>query len=158
LLGDTEALDDGKVAWMEGDAWQPLRRYIEDCLIVRDPFELFVAQNAALDGLLYPLIYERIVDDYLSTQGGSAVAMLCQFMNDWFDETSKWIDAVLKTVTTESDANREQLETWTTHYSAKAASAMLPIVRLGLADAADEAVTETVAAFKARMKKAGIAI
>ncbi len=157
LLGDTEALDKGKAAWMEGEAWQPMRRYLEDCLVVRDPFELFVAQNAALDGLLYPLIYERIVDDYLSTQGGSAVAMLCQFMNDWFDETSKWIDAVLKTVAAESSANRAQLEIWTAQHSEKAAKAVLPVVRLGLADEADDAVVEALAAFKARMKKTGIA-
>ena len=69
LLGDQEALVDGKTAWMDDEAWQPLRRYVEDCLVVRDPFELFVAQNVALDGLLYPLVYERIVDGTLSTQG-----------------------------------------------------------------------------------------
>ena len=28
LLGDTEALSEGKADWMEGEAWQPLRRYV----------------------------------------------------------------------------------------------------------------------------------
>src|SRR5690606_300000 len=110
LLGDVEALDAGKEAWLNHPAWQPLRRYVEDCMVVRDPFELFVAQNVALDGLLYPLVYERIVDDYLSAQGASAVAMLTQFMSDWHAETRKWIDAVLKVAAAESDQNREVLQ------------------------------------------------
>ena len=158
LLGDMEALDEGKKSWLEGKAWQPLRRYVEDCLVLRDPFELFVAQNAALDGLLYPLVYERIVDDFLSTRGASAVAMLTQFMNDWFDETRKWVDAVLKTAAAESDHNRNLLQEWIQKWSDRAASATLPIVGLALDTHADEALAEELAAFKARMKKIGIEI
>ncbi|PKO51017.1 MAG: phenol hydroxylase, partial [Betaproteobacteria bacterium HGW-Betaproteobacteria-21] len=63
LLGDADTLDEGKRAWMEDDAWQGLRRYVEDTFVLQDPFELFVAQNVALDGLVYPLVYETIVDD-----------------------------------------------------------------------------------------------
>jgi phenol/toluene 2-monooxygenase (NADH) P1/A1 len=158
LLGDTEALDAGKQSWLDDAAWQPLRRYVEDCLVVRDPFELFVAQNVALDGLLYPLVYERIVDDHISVQGGTAVAMLTQFMSDWFDETRKWVDAVLKVAAAESDANRELLQDWTQAWSARAASVMVPIVELALGAAADDAVGEQVAAFKARIAKTGITL
>ena len=158
LLGDTEALDAGKQAWLDDAAWQPLRRYVEDCLVIRDPFELFVAQNVALDGLLYPLVYERIVDDHISVQGGTAVAMLTQFMSDWFDETRKWVDAVLKVAAAESDANREVLQEWTRTWSDRAASAMVPIVELALGANADEAVGEQLAAFKARIAKTGITL
>ena len=158
LLGDTEALTAGKEAWLSAPAWQPLRHYVEGCLVVRDPFELFVAQNVALDGLLYPLVYERIVDGFLSSQGASAVAMLTQFMNDWFDETRKWVDAVIKTAAAESDHNREVLQQWTDKWSTRAATAMLPIVKLALGGQSEETVGEEVAAFKARMKKIGIEI
>jgi phenol hydroxylase P1 protein len=158
LLGDTEALDAGKQAWLDDAAWQPLRRYVEDCLVIRDPFELFVAQNVALDGLLYPLVYERIVDDHISVRGGTAVAMLTQFMSDWFDETRKWVDAVLKVAAAESDANREVLQEWTQAWSARAASAMVPIVELALGADADDAVGEQLAAFKARIAKTGITL
>ena len=158
LLGATEALDAGKAAWMEGDAWQGLRRYTEDCLVVRDPFELFVAQNVALDGLLYPLVYQGIVDDQFAAAGGSLVAMLTQFMSDWFDETRKWVDAVLKLAAAESDANREVLQEWTRTWSDRAASAMVPIVELALGANADEAVGEQLAAFKARIAKTGITL
>ena len=158
LLGDTEALDAAKRDWMDSPAWQPLRRYVEDCMACRDPFELFVAQNLALDGLLYPLIYDRIVDEHLSVQGGSAVAMLTQFMSDWADETRKWIDAVIKVAAAESEANRTLLEGWTRHWSARAASALLPVAELALGAQADEAMAEQLAAFKARAAKAGLTL
>ena len=158
LLGDQEALDAGKTAWIDDEAWQPMRRYIEDCLVVRDPFELFVAQNVALDGLLYPLVYERIVDGYLSAQGASAVAMLCQFMNDWFDETRKWVDAVMKVAAAESEHNRAILQEWTEKWSTRAPAAMVPIARKALRADAEEVVGEEVVAFKARLKKVGVEI
>ena len=158
LLGDVEALSAGKEAWLTAPAWQPLRHYIEDCLVVRDPFELFVAQNVALDGLLYPLVYERIVDGFLSARGASAVAMLTQFMNDWFDETRKWVDSVMRTTAAESEHNRVVLQEWTDKWSTRAAVALRPIAALALGDAADETVGEEVASFKARLKKIGIEI
>ncbi|MBS0356280.1 MAG: aromatic/alkene monooxygenase hydroxylase subunit beta [Proteobacteria bacterium] len=156
LLGDTDALEAGKQAWLDDAAWQPLRRYVEDCLVLRDPFELFVAQNVALDGLLYPLVYERIVDEHLSVRGASAVAMLTQFMSDWFDETRKWVDAVLKVAAAESEHNRDVLQGWTRSWSARAASAMVPVVELALGAEADEAVGQQLAALTARIQKTGI--
>ncbi|ANQ85034.1 phenol hydroxylase [Azoarcus sp. DD4] len=158
LLGGTEALEAGKRAWMDGAAWQPLRRYVEDCLVVRDPFELFIAQNLALDGLLYPLIYERIVDDELSVRGGSAVAMLTQFMTDWFAETRKWVDAVVKVAAAESAHNQAQINEWVQAWSSRAAAALLPVVELALGAQADEAVCEQLAGLKQRLDKIGITL
>ncbi len=158
LLGGTEALEAGKQAWLDGAAWQPLRRYVEDCLVVRDPFELFIAQNLALDGLLYPLIYQRIVDDGFAAEGGAAVAMLTRFMTDWFDETRKWIDAVVKVAAAESDVNRAQLQEWVRHWRDRAAAALLPVAEIALGAQADEAVSEQLAAFSARVEKTGISL
>jgi phenol hydroxylase P1 protein len=158
LLGDTEALDEAKTAWLSGEAWQPLRHYIEDCLVLRDPFELFVAQNAALDGLLYPMVYERIVNGFLSSNGASSIAMLTQFMTDWFTETRKWIDAVISVAAKESEANKALLEEWTTKWSARAAKVVLPIATIGLGEQAEATLNEELASFKARMNKAGINI
>lgn len=158
LLGGTEALEAGKTAWMEGEAWQELRRYVEDTLVLRDPFESFVAQNVALDGLLYPLVYARIVDEHFSANGGSSVAMLTQFMNDWFEETRKWIDAVMKVAAAESDANREQLQAWTIAWRDRAVVALLPIVRQVFGAQAEDVVSEQLDAFKARLDKTGVVI
>lgn len=158
LLGDQEALVAGKVAWTKGEAWQPLRRYVEDCLAVRDPFELFVAQNLVLDGLLYPLVYEQIVDGEFSPRGASAVAMLCQFMNDWSVETRKWVDAVIKVAAAESPANAAVLNEWGARWSDRAAAALLPVIQQVLGEGADEALAEEMTAFKARLKKVGVEI
>ena len=40
----------------DADTWQGLRRFVEDSMVLKDPFELFVVQNVVLDGLLYPLV------------------------------------------------------------------------------------------------------
>lgn len=156
LLGGPDALDTAKEDWLTASAWQPLRKYVEDSMAVRDPFELFVAQNVALDGLLYPLVYERITDGHLSGQGGSAVAMLTQFMTSWAEETRKWVDAVLKVAAAESEENRAVLSEWITTWSARSREALLPIARLPLGADAEAAVAEDAAAFTARIAKTGI--
>lgn len=161
LLGDTEALDEAKQDWMSGEAWQALRRYTEDCMVVRDPVEVFVAQNVAMDGLLYPLVYERVVDDAWSLQGGSSLALLTQFMSEWHAETRTWVDAVLKVMAAESDANRQQLDAWLQHWGTRAAAALLPMIAIALPDGqaaggADAAMAEYRAAFQARMAKLGL--
>src|SRR5690606_41977338 len=86
LLVYDDSLDEANLAWMEDDAWHGLRRFVEDSFVVKDPVELFVVQNVVLDGLMYPLVYDTIIDDVLSSQGGTPVAMLTQFMTDWFAE------------------------------------------------------------------------
>lgn len=158
LLGGTEALAAGKAAWMDDKAWQGLRRYTEDTLVIRDPIELFVAQNVAMDGLLYPLIYECIVDDRFAAEGGSAVSMLCQFMHEWSEESRKWIDSVMKTMAAESEQNREQLQVWTGQWRDRATAALLPVIEQVFAGQADEVMGEQLAAFKARLDKTGVVV
>lgn len=156
LLGDVDALAEGKEAWQNGDEWQPLRRYTEDTMVVRDPFELFVAQNIALDGILYPIIYNQIVDGLITSKGGSSIAMLTSFMPEWFDETKRWLDSVIKVVAAESDENKAQIAKWLTEWNNRAAAAVLPVVEIALGDQADQAIAEQMAVLKTRMKKAGV--
>lgn len=158
LLGGVEALEAGKAAWMDGGAWRELRRYTEDCLVVRDPFELFVAQNVAMDGLLYPLIYDDLVEGRLSAEGGSSVALLTRFMAEWFEESRKWIDAVLKTAAAESPANKAVLEEWLGHWEGRASEALAPVAAIGLGEDAGAALTARREGFRARMKKIGLEV
>ena len=159
LLGDDPSvLDDAKTRWMEDGVWQGLRRYVEDTFVLKDPFELFVAQMVALDGLLYPLVYETIVDDVLSAKGGTAIAMLTQFMTDWFAETRKWVDATLKTAAAESPENKAQLEKWIGHWRDRAASALMPVAQIALGSQADAAMSDLVPQFNARLAKAGLSL
>lgn len=158
LLGDQEALDAGRQAWLEDDRWQGLRRYVEDTFVLKDPFELFVAQNVALDGLMYPLVFETIVDDVFASQGGTAVAMLTQFMTEWSAETRKWLDATMKTAAAESDENRALLEEWTRTWRDRAAAALTPVATIALGAKADEVVGEVTEQFNKRLAKAGLAL
>lgn len=153
-----ELLDAAKRDWTEAETWQPLRRLVEDLLVVEDWFELYVAQNFALDGLMYPLVYERF-DTEMARHGGSAVAMLTEFMVDWFAENNRCVDAFLKTAAKESDDNRELLSRWTREWSVRAAEALLPVAELALGDQAVTAMAELQEALQNRArKKAGLDI
>ncbi|MCL2656283.1 MAG: aromatic/alkene monooxygenase hydroxylase subunit beta [Betaproteobacteria bacterium] len=158
LFGDTEALAEAKRAWLEDERWQGLRRYVEDSFVIKDPFELYVAQNVALDGLLYALVYETLVDDVLATRGGTTLALLTQFMTEWFAETRKWVDATLKTAAAESAENKAQLEKWLRLWGERAAAALLPIARIVPDLDSDAVMSDVVQQFNARLAKAGLSL
>lgn len=156
LNGDPSVLDAAKDDWMHGDHWQGLRRYAEDTLVLRDPFELHLAQNLVLDGLLYPLVYEAFIADIISSKGGTAVAVLTRFMADWFTETQKWVDATIKPVAAESDGNRRQLEAWLGRWTPQAVDAVGSIAQIAFDDGADVAMQALCERFDARLKKSGL--
>ena len=155
-IGETAVLDKGKQDWMEFPQWQVLRRYVEDTLVIEDPFELFVAQNFALDGLLYPLIFETFVEDRLTMGGGAGVAMVTSFMSDWFKETSRWINAVIKAAADESDANKQLISRWADEWSARAEQALAPIAEMALHDQAQAGMDHARAELDARSQKIGL--
>jgi phenol hydroxylase P1 protein len=150
------SLKTAKQAWLDDAAWQPLRRLAEDTLVTQDWFELFVAQDLVIDGLVYPLVYQRFCAE-LSKDGGAVVAMLTEFMDAWWAESQRWVDAFVKTAAAESDANRALLAQWAAHWRVRGTEALAPLVaRMGLADgpAAFDAVD---AALGQRLAKLGIA-
>lgn len=157
LLGGTDALVAGKQAWTEGQAWQPLRRLVEDTLVVRDPFELFVAQNLVIDGLLYPAVFDAVVDGRFAMEGAAPVSMLTQFITDWSAESRKWIDSVIKIAAGESAANAAIIAEWFAGWSARAMSALLPPVEQAIGSEADALLGEVLSELKARLAKAGVA-
>lgn len=157
-LEEPGALDAGKKDWLEDPRWQPLRRYAENTLVVLDPFELFIAQNLSLDGLLYPLIYNHFVDDHLAMQGGTAVSMLTAFMPEWHTETARWIDAVVKVAAAESDENRALLSGWYQSYTDAAQQALAPVAEMALGERGAAVLQEVRAGLDARARKAGLAI
>ena len=155
-LDEPSVLDAGKAAWLDDPHWQVLRRCVEDTLVVKDPFELFVAQNLCLDGLLYPLVYGSFVDDHVALQGGTAVAMLTAFMPEWHDESARWIDAVVKTAAAESDANRVLISGWVQAWSERSQAALAPVARLAMGDAGLRALDDAATALAERCRKAGV--
>ncbi|HJV84979.1 MAG TPA: aromatic/alkene monooxygenase hydroxylase subunit beta [Noviherbaspirillum sp.] len=153
LLGGVETIDEGKEAWIDHKAWQGLRKVIEDLFVEKDWFEVFMAQNFVGDGLVYPLVYRQFVQD-IGVQG-STVAMLAEFMSDWFDETSKWVDAVVRIAAAESPQNRQQLSAWYGKWRGLLVDALRPIAAelMGSTEATLETVTSLL---DARAKKLGI--
>ncbi|CAG9252754.1 aromatic/alkene monooxygenase hydroxylase subunit beta [Paraburkholderia unamae] len=148
----------GKAAWLDAPMWQPLRRLVEDLMVVQDWFETFTAQNAVLDGLLYPLVY-RHIDARLSAQCGAGLGMLNEFAIAWFDETSRWVDATLKTAAAESPENTALLACWIEIWRTRALEALRPLAQHALGEQdAETALAEIDTAFTARMTKTGIAI
>lgn len=156
-LAEPSALDDAKAAWLGDARWQVLRRLVEDTFVVQDPFELFVAQNLVIDGLLYPLVYGSFVDDHVALRGGTAVAMLTAFMPEWHDESARWVDAVVKAAAAESPANRALLAQWARVWGERARAALAPVAEMALGAAGEAALADAQGLLAERCRKAGLA-
>jgi phenol hydroxylase P1 protein len=155
LLGGQDGLEAGKQAWLEAPAWQPLRRLVEDTWVLKDWFELYVAQNVVLDGILFGLAYKE-VDAALSDKAGPIVSMLTRFQSEWFQDANKWVDSVIKTTAAESAANKDLLGKWYGHWRDRVLEALAPVACLALGDAGDAALACAAAAVNARMNKVGL--
>jgi len=150
-----ESLGLAKESWMSDPVWQPLRKQVEDLFVVKDWFELFVAQNLVQDGLLYPMVYGRFGGE-LSQAGGSVVAMLTEFMDTWYGESVKWVDAFVKTAAAESPENKQRLSTWVREWTARSTEALAPLARLMYFEDAQAALDEARAQLQARVAKIGL--
>ena len=157
VLGDPKDLAAAKAAWLDDPKWQALRHLVEDCFVVQDWFELYVAQNLVIDGLMFPLFFQRL-DDHLTQSAGPVVGMLTRFQAEWFTDACKWVDATVKTAAAESAWNKAQLEAWTKAYLQRAVAALTPLLTHAQGDAAAESVDEAVDQFKTRCAKLGLAI
>ena len=157
VLEGPDALDTAKAAWMNAEMWQPMRRYVENLLVVKDWFEIFVAQNLVLEGLAYPLFYDYLDGDF-SAGGGTAVSMMTRFMSEWSAETTKWIDAQIKTVAAESPDNMALLRGWVKQYRSPALDALLPLANRAFGDRTESVLAEITAQFNARCAKLGLAV
>ena len=126
-------------------------------MVTDDWFELFVAQNLVIDGLVHPLVFECF-DRRIVAAGGAAFSMLGEFMVDWYAESSRWVDAVLKIAAAESPANRAQLEHWSAAWLARIAPALVPLADYALDGAGAATLHELAAALRARLARAGLTV
>jgi len=157
-LEEPAVLDEGKQDWLNKADWQALRHMVEDIFVLSDPMEVFVAQNLALDGLIYPLIFGNFVDGHVALNGGTAVSMLSAFMLEWHEESNRWVDGVLKAAVAESTANSELISGWANQWAKRAHRALVPIAELAMAHAGDAAMGDVVTLLEARAKKIGITL
>lgn len=154
---DLDALAVAKEAWLNAPEWQELRRYVEDLMVEKDWFQLLVAQDFVLDGLLYPLIYDRY-NDKLNATHGPVFSMLTRFQREWYAETAKWIDAVLKAAAADNPDNKETLAGWIRQWRERAIATLAPVAKLAFGDDADAVMEEVVQTLNARAAKAGIVL
>lgn len=147
-----DALAEAKQQWMEADIWQGLRALCEEMLVTEDWFEVSVAQNLVVDTLVYDLVYAQF-DQYLADNGAQDVAMLTEFMQLWYKDTTRWVDAVMKTTAAESEENKALLAQWIEKWRGKAAEALAPLASAMLND---DALAQSLAELDKRVAKAGI--
>ena len=151
------ALQEAKRAWMEDADWQPMRRLAEDLMATPDWFELLVAQDLVLDGLLYPLVYGRF-DGRATVAGAATLPMLTTFMTEWSGEFARWVDACVKLAAAESAGNRTLLSSWAAQWSVRATEALAPVARRLYGSLADAALEGAVAGWRSRIAALGLAI
>lgn len=147
-----DALVEAKQQWLEADIWQGLRALCEETLVTEDWFEVMLAQNLVIDALTTDLVYNQF-DNQLSEQGAQDIGMLIEFMQLWNKDAIRWMDAVLKTAVSESDANKALLAQWIEKWRGKAAEALAPLAEAMLGENALAAALEQL---DKRVAKAGI--
>jgi phenol hydroxylase P1 protein len=151
------ALAVAKQQWLHAPHWQGVRRVLENLFVTRDWFELLVAQNLVLDGLLLPLAFGPI-EAALNQRTGNALAMSTGFINEWREEHARWVDATVKTAAQESPANAALLSQWARLWRGEVLCALKPLARHALGEpAGDEALQAVAADFAARAARLGLA-
>jgi phenol hydroxylase P1 protein len=124
-------------------------------LTTQDWFELFVAQNLVLDGLVYPLMYQSF-GDLTSTSGQTSFVMMTEFMSEWYEEHVRWVDNIMKVAAAESDSNKAQLGQWIQKWQPQILQALQPVAQQALGTSAQAGLDAAVAQLSARLSKIGI--
>jgi phenol/toluene 2-monooxygenase (NADH) P1/A1 len=151
-----KSLTAAKRLWMDAAEWQGVRREVENMFVTRDWFEVFVAQNLVADGLLYPLFFQQL-DALLVSVDGSFLSLIADFPLRWYEESGKWVDAVIKVAAAESAANQQLLATWVAKWRAAHQGALATIAARVMGAQAESAMAKVLAGFDARIEKLGIA-
>lgn len=154
---DLDALAAAKEAWLNAPEWQGLRHQVEDMMVEQDWFQLLVAQNFVLDGLLYPLVYERY-NETLNAAHGPLFSLLTRFQREWFADTAKWVDAVLKAAAADNAGNKETLTTWIRTWCDRSIASLAPVARLAFGEETEAVLAGAVQKLNARAAKAGLSL
>ncbi|MTJ83328.1 MAG: phenol hydroxylase [Telmatospirillum sp.] len=158
LGGNTEtALIAAKTRWVEDPAWQGLRRMVEDSFVTEDIFELFVAQNMAMDAMVLGLVHDHFGAE-CDRRGATAIPLLLGFAAEWREDNARWVDHVVRVAAAEGPENRALISRWAADWSARAADALAPVAThvLGTAGGA-RAMEDLGGRFAERMVRLGLA-
>lgn len=150
-------LDQAKIDWLEDPIWQGLRHAMEDSFVLDDWFEIMVAQNIVMDGLIFPLIYDRFITS-LTDQGCTAMPLLTQFMNDWYAETIRWTNQLIKVTAAESDENSGLLSKWVKEWTDRIETVLAPIATTALGESGVQQLAEIKTELLTRLGKQGLKV
>jgi phenol hydroxylase P1 protein len=154
---EATALDAAKKDWMDAPEWQGLRHAIEDMFVLEDWFELMVAQNFVLDGLIFPLLWDRF-ERKLSHNGGGTIAMLTEFMTAWYSETVRWTNALAMVTAKESEANQQLLSNWLEKWTNRLSEALEPVAAKAFGTEGATELAEVKKELLARFGKQGLTV
>ena len=151
---DTASIDNAKDDWLNKPIWQELRNLVEDSFVIEDWFELFVLQNFVMDGLVYPLFFQKF-EEQMNAKGATAYTMLTEFTVDWFVESSRWVNKQIAVATSESEANKILVSKWFTKWLERAEKALEPLAIASIENGS-EAWQEVKNSLISRAQKNGI--
>lgn len=141
-----------KESWIHAPRWQPVRHMMEDCFVVEDCFETFVAQDLAMDGVIHGLLYTNLVQ-----LDPAFLGMLLEFPTRWLPDNSRWVDAVVKIAAAESAENRALLSGWFRQWASRAATASSMLANRAFRSG-PEATHTVLEALTARATKLGLEV
>lgn len=155
LVGEDAPEDAVRELWTESPEMQPLRKYVEETLIVADWAEVIVAVNLALTGVLDPFLREVYIrggqshNDFVTSALGSSIAKDSR-------RHVQWTDAFVKFSLAE-EANATVVGEWLDRYLPPAVGAVEAVAAAHPADgvtAAALAVAKSEA--RARLDALGV--
>lgn len=91
--GTGDALTTAKTEWLAGEHLQPMRRLVEEIMVVSDWAEGLLAIDF-VDTLLYPMVYSGL-DERALLAGAGAYSLFAQHLSAWFTDQRKWLDALI---------------------------------------------------------------
>lgn len=118
-------LTTAKQDWLTGEHLQPLRKLVEEIMIVDDWAEGLLAIDH-IDQLIYPLLYTGLDEQALLT-GAGAYSLFAQHLSTWYADQRKWLDALITAWNTDPDhgtANTEHLARIATTWQPRAQEAV----------------------------------
>lgn len=147
--GTGDILKVAKQEWLDGEHLQPLRRLVEEIMIVDDWAEGLLAVDI-LDSLIYPLIY-RGLDEAALLGGAGAYSLIAQHLTTWFADQRKWLDALIATWAADEEngeKNRAELariaQTWSGR-AHEAVAALAAVVDASLPEVGSAALLAEIA-------------
>jgi phenol hydroxylase P1 protein len=160
--GTAEPLDLAKVTWLEDEAFQPLRKHVEQMLVEKDWGKAMVALDVT-DQLIFGLFYTHL-DDAALNAGAASYSLVAQHLSQWFFDQRKWFDALYKAWVSDEalgDDNKAVLAevVEATLATATAALAAVAAKADGLVDGgAGDALTAAADSIRSKFGALGVAV